>query len=116
MAFSKLLKYQSDWKKLSDNLASRDYNIPEPEILNTKLFLKQLANEYYDMELLVKGITDPTKAVKAKEIMKDFRNKIRECDDAASNGNVAKIGENYPVTSSELNEFLGLLQDVPDEL
>lgn len=116
MAFSKVLKFESDWKKVADSLAARDYKIDEKEVTNVKLFLKQLANEYYDMELLTKGIVEEAKVTKAKEIMKDFRAKVRECDDAASAGNLAKIGENYPITSSELSQFLDLLRDVPDEL
>lgn len=116
MAFSKVLKYQEDWKKVADSLAARDYKIDDREITNVKLFLKQLANEYYDMELLTKSISDQTKVTQAKEIMKDFRSKIRECDGAASDGNIAKIGENYPITSAELAQFLDLLRDVPDEL
>jgi hypothetical protein len=116
MAFSKILKYQMEWKKLADNLSSRNYKMDDSEITGTKIFLKQLANEYYDMELLTKSISDTQKAAKAKEIAKDFRIKIRECDDEASNGNIAKIGENYPITSSEISQFLDLLRDVPDEL
>jgi len=73
MAFSKILKYQvwyynhlvfsyrtiylntivqSDWTKLADTIKTRNTEIDENEVLNIKRFLKQLANEYEDMELL----------------------------------------------------------------
>ena len=78
--------------------------------------MKQLANEYSDMELLGKGIMDPAKAESAKSIAKNFRKQIRECDDAASEKNFAKILEIYPTTATELKDFLGLMQDVPDEI
>ena len=116
MAFSKLLKYKTDWQNLANNLKSRDYKISEEEVIGTKLFLKQLANEYNDMEFLSKAITDAEKVKQAKAIAKDFRIKVRECDDAASAGNLAKVGENYPITASELDQFFDLLKDVPDEL
>jgi hypothetical protein len=116
MAFSKLLKYQSDWKKLADNLKERNYEIDGKEVSGTKMFLKQLANEYSDMDFLSRSITDSEKRTQAKEVAKHFRIKVRECDDAASNGNLAKIGENYPVTSGDLSKFFELLSDVPDEI
>jgi hypothetical protein len=80
------------------------------------VFLKQLANEFYDMDLLSKTINDPIKQKEAKEIAKTFRLQIRECDDAAGKGNIAKVIENYPVTSKELKDFFGLMQDIPDEI
>ena len=116
MAFSKLLKYQKEWTKLAENMKSRTVQMDDKEIVGTKLFLKQLANEYNDMNLLARGILDSSKAEKAKEIAKDFRVKVRECDDAMTDGNTNKIIENYPITSSEIAEFLELLSDVPDEL
>ena len=122
MAFSKLLKYKSEWTKLADTVKNRvaststDTKIDDKEITGIKIFLKQLANEYYDMDLLSKGIVDSTKVARAKEIAKDFRAKIRECDDSASNGNLNKIVENYPITSGEIQEFIDLMNDVPDEL
>ena len=120
MAFSKLLKYKSEWTKLADTVntrvASSTDKIDDKEITGIKIFLKQLANEYYDMDLLTKGIVDSAKVARAKEIAKDFRVKIRECDDSASNGNLNKIVENYPITSGEISEFIDLMNDVPDEL
>ena len=66
-----------------------------------------------------KGIQDPEKSKAAIELAKDFRIKIRECDDAASksiNEGVDKIISNYPATSKDLKDFFDLMQDVPDEL
>lgn len=78
--------------------------------------MKQLANEFYDMDLLSRSINDPVKQKESKEIAKQFRLEIRECDDAASKGNVAKIIELYPKTATELKDFFGLMQDIPDEI
>lgn len=59
MAFSKLLKYKSEWKKLADTIQTRSTSTEDPigdkEITGIKIFLKQLSNEYYDMDLLTKG-------------------------------------------------------------
>lgn len=120
MAFSKLLKYKSEWTKLAETvktrLSSADDKIDEKEITGIKIFLKQLANEYYDMDLLSKSILGSEKVSRAKEIAKDFRSKIRQCDDSASNGDLNKIVEIYPLTNSEIQEFVDLMNDVPDEL
>jgi len=133
MAFSKILKYkvrwfniskliswieflQGDWEKLSSSIKLRSAEISDEETQNIKRFLKQLANEYSDMELLGNGIPDAKKADEARRISKDFRKAVRQCDDAASDKNFAKIIEIYPQTASLLNDYLSLLQDVPDEL
>lgn len=88
----------------------------EKELLGVKFFLKQLANEYNDMDLVSRGILDKDKAAQAKELAKQFRVEIRECDDALSSGNVQKIIDKYPTSSKKMSDFLALLQDVPDEL
>jgi hypothetical protein len=51
LAFSKLVKYQSDWKTLAESVEKRKNEIDDKEIINIKFFLKQLANEYFDMEV-----------------------------------------------------------------
>lgn len=81
-----------------------------------KVFLKQLGNEYNDMELLRRGILDSAKSDRAQVIAKEFRKLVRECDDAASDGNVGKITENFSNVAGLMDEYLSLLQDVPDEL
>ena len=68
---------------------------------------------------MAKGIPDKEKSKKAVEIAKDFRVKIRECDDAASRSvqdAIVKITENFPSTYEELEIFFQLMSDVPDEL
>ena len=70
-------------------------------------------------QLLAKGIPDKEKSTKAIELAKDFRVKIRECDDAASRSvrdAVVKITANFPSTYEELETFFQLMSDVPDEL
>ena len=118
MAFSKLLKYQSDWDKLAGNIKARQGEIEgsEQETQGIKIFLKQLANEYGDMELLGQGILDKEKSTQAIAIAKTFRKQIRECDDAAGAKNFAKVLEIYPTTATELKDFIGLMQDIPDEI
>jgi hypothetical protein len=116
MAFSKLVKYQKDWDVLAKSVESRKDEMDQKEVLAIKLFLKQLANEYYDMDLLSSGMTDSTKAERGKALAKEFRGLIRQCDDAASDNNLGKIVELHPTTSTQLKDFFALMQDVPDEL
>lgn len=51
MAFMKIAKYQNDWKALAESVEKRKAEIDAKEIISIKFFLKQLANEYYDMEV-----------------------------------------------------------------
>ena len=116
VAFNKLLKYQKDWKVLTDSVSKRKDEVDEKEKLNIKQFLKGLANEYYDMDLLSKSISDPDKKAKAIEVAKEFRTTIRSCDDALTNGGVDKLIDIYPSSAKYLVDFFDLLNDVPDEL
>ena len=73
----------------------------------------------FTFQLLAKGIQDPDKSKLAIEVAKDFRIKIRECDDAATKGiseGIGKILENYPATSKDLTDFFDAMQDVPQDL
>lgn len=116
IAFQKVLKYQRDWKILTDSIKPRVNEIDDKEITSIKLVLKQLANEYYDLELLSKSITDPDKAATALTLAKDFRSQMRANDDAASLGEIQKVIDSYPATAKDLSDFLELMNDVPDEL
>lgn len=118
MAQQRLLKYQNEWSKLHDSVSNPNNKVDDKEVLTIKLFLKQLANEYYDMELLSTSITDTSKSKEAKSIAKSFRTKIRDIDDSMNNGQVGidKIISNYGSTANDITEFLKMLQDVPDEL
>lgn len=116
LAFQKLLKYQKDWKELSTSVSKRQDSIDEKEILNIKAFLKGLANEYYDMDFLSKSITDNTKLEKAKVVAKDFRTTIRKCDDALTKNDISTVLANYDSSAKQLQEFLNLLSDVPEDL
>ena len=53
LAFSKLIKYQKDWNDLASSIEKRKDEIDDKEIINIKFFLKQLANEYFDMEVVI---------------------------------------------------------------
>lgn len=116
IAFSKLLKYQKEWDTLASSVQVRKSEMDQKEVLGIKFFLKQLANEYYDMDLLSNTIADKEKATAAKALAKEFRSLVRECDDAASDNNLDKLLENYPKTAKQITNFLDLLSDVPDEL
>lgn len=58
MAFAKVQKYQKEWDKLAESVKKRGAaDVDEKEIISIKFFLKQLANEYFDMEVDVLFIT-----------------------------------------------------------
>lgn len=117
IAFQKVLKYQKDWKTVTEALKPRDLaKVEGPEVTAIKVLLKQLANEYYDLELLSKSITDPAKASAALDLAKDFRVRMRANDDAATAGNLQAIVDSYPATAKDLTDFFDLLNDVPDEI
>ncbi|KAJ1431610.1 hypothetical protein B484DRAFT_430215 [Ochromonadaceae sp. CCMP2298] len=116
LAFSKILKYQGDWKKLAATITSRPTEMDDKEILAAKAFMKSLANEYRDMELLSTGIMDKDKAQEARDTAKEFRKVVRACDDAATDSNMKKVAELYPESALLMDKYLGFLQDIPADL
>ena len=68
---------------MHETVAKRSAEMDQKEVLGLKLFLKQLANEYYDMELLTRGIQDETKVASAKLV----RNVLNITGSLASNYN-----------------------------
>jgi hypothetical protein len=86
------------------------------EVLDTKAFLRQLSNEYLDMEYLSKSIADKTKASDAINVAKEFRNTVRSAEKAMSDRNFPAVLEFYGQSNNLINQYLADLQDVPDEL
>lgn len=108
---------QDDWRKLVDSIKNRDSALDDREVINSKFFFKQLANEYYDMDLLSNSINSPEEKAKAKSLAKTFRQTFRDLDDTASDGNINKhILDAEKVVENEFQVFFALLNDVPDEL
>ena len=116
LAFQKVIKYQKDWDKVGESVLKRGSEMEETEIQTIKIFLKQMANEYGDMELLSRGISGEKDKADAIKIAKNLRLTFREMDNALSDKNIKKVSEGYPTTRDKISEFLKYLQDVPDEL
>jgi hypothetical protein len=60
--------------------------------------------------------SDANKAKEARRVAKEFRSVIRDCDDAASDGNILKIKQVYDESDRLFGQFLEYLNDVPDEI
>ena len=86
------------------------------EIQTLKIFMKQLANEYGDMEFLSRSISNERDRESAKQIGKDLRVVAREVDKALSDQKVEVLTEKYPSMKKLMADFLTYLNDVPDEL
>ena len=100
-----------------NSVKSRETPLDDREVINSKFFFKQLANEYYDMDLLSNSIIDSKKKDEARLLSKDFRSTLRELDNTASDGSLNKhIIDADKVISKEFKDFFDLLSDVPDEL
>ena len=113
---SRIYLLKKNWNTLGETVRLRSNEFTTEEVLGLKSFLKLLANEYSDMELLSTGIQDKTKATQAIAAAKEFRKIVRECDNAASDRDFKSIIEKYPKTVELLNTFLDSMKDVPDEL
>ena len=116
MAFQKLVKFQKDLDNVADSVKKRGSEMDNAEIQQLKIFMKQLANEYGDMEFLARGINSGTDREAAKAVGKNLRISAREVDNALSDGKTSVLIENYPAMKKQIADFFALLSDVPDEL
>jgi hypothetical protein len=116
VAFQKLVKYQKDLDSVAESVKKRGSEMDNTEIQTLKIFMKQLANEYGDMEFLSRSINSEKDREAAKQIGKDLRVAAREVDKALSDQKVEVLTEKYPVMKKMVADFLAYLSDVPDEL
>ncbi len=116
MAFQKLVKFQKDLDNVAGSARTRGSEMDNGEIQQLKIFMKQLSNEYSDMEFLAKGIGSESDREAAKKVGKELRAVAREVDNALSDGKTEVLTEKYPVMKKQISDFLQYLQDVPDEL
>ena len=116
VAFQKLVKYQKDLDNVGESVKKRGAEMDNMEIQTLKIFMKQLANEYGDMEFLTRSINSEKDKEAAKQIGKDLRVVAREVDKALSDGRVERLAEEYPKMKKMVSDFLAYLSDVPDEL
>lgn len=116
IAFQKLVKFQKDLDGVAKSAKERGSEMDNMEIQTLKIFMKQLANEYGDMEFLSRSINSEKDREAAKQIGKDLRIVAREVDKALSDGKVEVLSEKYPEMKKMVSDFLDYLSDVPDEL
>jgi hypothetical protein len=116
MAFQKLVKYQKDLDNVADSVKKRGSEMDNMEIQQLKIFMKQLANEYGDMEYLARGISSEKDREAAKAAGKGLREAARAVDKGLSDGKTDILTDNYPAMKKQIADFFALLSDVPDEL
>jgi sulfite reductase alpha subunit-like flavoprotein len=116
MAFQKLVKYQKDLDNVADSVKKRGSEMDNMEIQQLKIFMKQLANEYGDMEYLARGISSEKDREAAKATGKGLREAARAVDKGLSDGKTDILTDNYPAMKKQIADFFALLSDVPDEL
>ena len=54
LAFQRVIMAQKEWKRFAEACERRKNEIDDAEVTQMKSYLKQLANEYYDMEVRIK--------------------------------------------------------------
>lgn len=116
MAFQKLVKYQKDLDNVADSVKKRGSEMDNMEIQQLKIFMKQIANEYGDMEFLARGIGSEKDREAAKATGKDLRECARAVDKGLGEGKTEILTDKYPAMKKDIADFFALLSDVPDEL
>ena len=99
-------KFQKDLDNVAESAKKRGNEMDNMEIQTLKIFMKQLANEYGDMEFLSRSINSEKDKEAAKQIGKDLRVVAREVDKALSDGRVERLAEEYP----KMNYFFITIQ------
>mmetsp|Transcript_27639 Transcript_27639/g.55316 ORF Transcript_27639/g.55316 Transcript_27639/m.55316 type:complete len:194 (-) Transcript_27639:151-732(-) len=116
--FSRILKAQSDWKKLGsalDDRVAKKEEIGEDEWKSTSLYLRKLYGVGDDMKFIT-ATMDKSKKSSGEGIAKEFQNAIKAADKPAMAREYKPFSDNQKKSLALIDDFLALLQDIPDEI
>uniref|UniRef100_A0A7S1B7N1 Uncharacterized protein n=1 Tax=Corethron hystrix TaxID=216773 RepID=A0A7S1B7N1_9STRA len=99
---------------LSDRVTKNEV-IDEAEWKSTSLYLRKLYSVGDDMKYIAKTM-DTSKRSSGEALAKDFQDLVKLADKPAIDRNYDLFSEKQKKSLVVIDEFLALLQDVPDEI
>ena len=112
--FDAVLRAQRDWVAIGKRVKRGD-NISDEEWKNIALYLRKLYAVGDDMASIAKGL-DRDKQAGATALVKSFKEDVKAIDPVITAKDVPKFLTAFQATAKQIDSFLVLLQDVPDEL
>mmetsp|Transcript_76692 Transcript_76692/g.153906 ORF Transcript_76692/g.153906 Transcript_76692/m.153906 type:complete len:211 (+) Transcript_76692:81-713(+) len=119
--FDNVLRAQRDWAKIGKRVRSSSSSsepLPDAEWVSISLFLRKLyAVGNDDMASMAKGIKDnESNKAKALAVASSFKEAVKAADPAIQAKDSSAFLAAQQSTAKQMDEFLALFSDVPDEL
>ena len=109
--FAAVVRAQKDWAAVATRVKSGEAS--DEEWKNIQLYLRKLYSVGDDMTSMAKGLPGSSQA-SALELIKDFKNVVKESDPLVVAKNVDGFLAVQNKTAKQLDDFLAFFQDVPD--
>lgn len=115
LQFSRALKAKSDWEEIATSVRTRGAEVTKDEWEGVMSYLRKLYTVGDDLKAISKGM-DATKKKEADRLISEFQTSVKSADITARNKDVDGFLVLYKKSAANLDDFFGLLQDVPDEI
>eukprot|EP00814_Leptocylindrus_danicus_P017700 CAMPEP_0116033606 /NCGR_PEP_ID=MMETSP0321-20121206/19104_1 /TAXON_ID=163516 /ORGANISM="Leptocylindrus danicus var. danicus, Strain B650" /LENGTH=176 /DNA_ID=CAMNT_0003509743 /DNA_START=69 /DNA_END=599 /DNA_ORIENTATION=+ len=115
LQFSRALKAKSDWEEIAKSVKTRGAELSKDEWEGVMSYLRKLYTIGDDLKAISKGM-DPSKKKEAERLISEFQASVKSADITARNKDVDAFLVLYQKSAANLDDFFGLLQDVPDEI
>lgn len=94
----------------------KSVQLDQAEWENVQIFLRKVYSVSEDMKAIASGFYDPEKKKAAASLIDDLKKYSKAADKPAASENAAEFLAYTKKLSSIVDDFLDLLQDVPDEI
>lgn len=114
--FSRVLRAKSDLVAIQKRVSENASDMDKPEWDNVGQFLRKLYSVSDDMKAIAGGLYEPEKKKKSAELIDSLKKVCKAADAPTGTQNGPEFLAYARKLTSIVDEFLELLQDVPDEL
>jgi len=113
--FSNVLLQQREWTKIGKRVREGGSSVGKNEWKNIQLYTRKLYAASDDMADMAKTL-DADKKTKAQDLIKEFRASVKSSDSSIVANDASSFLAVYDTTAKQLDDFLAIFSDVPDEL
>lgn len=114
--FNRVLKAKTDWADIGQVVETRGNEMSKSEWEGVMAYLRQLYQVGDDMKAISKGMYDPAKKKQAETLISELQSAVKVADGVARKQDRDTFLAIQKKCAANIEDFFGLLQDVPDEL
>lgn len=113
--FDAVVRAQRDWAAIGKRVATGHEDMTKDEWSNIGGYLRKLYAVGDDMKGISTGF-DPTKKAQAQALAKSFQENVKAADKPVKAADWEGFLSLHRTAGGQIDTFLGLMQDIPDEL